>query len=241
MFPPAIWPAVLRTAGHVWYNTRAIEPDQPFSLALCTVETLLCKLLPSRPLGGPKVLRLTEVSDPVPGPEQLLVRVRATALNRADTLQRRGHYPPPPGESDILGLELAGEVLTIGAATQGFAPGDRVFGLAGGGRYAAASARLLTPRCRWPTLLRPTAIWKTIGIPVKSCWWSSNAAADATEGKRRASLLYGHTRARRRPPGRVQRHKRRRPYLSQRCAALSGARQRGRLRRRSLAHVTPHE
>jgi putative PIG3 family NAD(P)H quinone oxidoreductase len=86
--------------------------------------------------GGPEVLHVAEVPDPVPGPEQLLIRVRATALNRADTLQRQGQYPPPPGESDILGLELAGEVEAAGDATHGFAPGDRVFGLVGGGGYA---------------------------------------------------------------------------------------------------------
>lgn len=86
--------------------------------------------------GGPEVLHLTEVPEPVPGPEELLVRVHATALNRADTLQRRGLYPPPVGESEILGLELAGEVLAAGSSVQGFAPGDRVFGLVGGGGYA---------------------------------------------------------------------------------------------------------
>src|SRR5262245_66644730 len=86
--------------------------------------------------GGPEVLQFTEVPDPTPGPEQLLVQVRASALNRADTLQRRGQYPPPPGESDILGLELAGEVAAVGTATQGFRVGDRVFGLIGGGGYA---------------------------------------------------------------------------------------------------------
>lgn len=86
--------------------------------------------------GDPEVLHVSEVPDPVPGPEQLLVRVRATALNRADTMQRRGNYPPPPGESDILGLELAGEVEAVGAATHGFTPGERVFGLVGGGGYA---------------------------------------------------------------------------------------------------------
>ncbi len=86
--------------------------------------------------GDPDVLHLSDMPDPVPGPEQLLVRVRATALNRADTMQRRGNYPPPPGESDILGLELSGEVEAVGATAQGFAPGDRVFGLVGGGGYA---------------------------------------------------------------------------------------------------------
>jgi putative PIG3 family NAD(P)H quinone oxidoreductase len=86
--------------------------------------------------GEPEVLHLADVPDPTPGPEDLLVRVRASALNRADTLQRRGNYPPPPGESEILGLELAGEVEAVGSAVRGFKAGDRVFGLVGGGGYA---------------------------------------------------------------------------------------------------------
>ena len=86
--------------------------------------------------GGPDVLRLEDVAEPTPTADELLVRVRASALNRADTMQRRGHYPPPPGESDILGLELAGEVEAVGANAGGFKPGDRVFGLVGGGAYA---------------------------------------------------------------------------------------------------------
>lgn len=98
--------------------------------------------------GGPEVLQLATVPDPVPTPEQVLVRVRATALNRADTLQRKGAYPPPPGESDILGLELAGEVETVGSAVQGVKPGDRVCALIGGGGYAekaVVDARMLIP------------------------------------------------------------------------------------------------
>jgi putative PIG3 family NAD(P)H quinone oxidoreductase len=86
--------------------------------------------------GDPEVLHLADVPDPTPGPEDLLVRVRASALNRADTLQRRGNYPPPSGESEILGLELAGEVEAVGSAVRGFSAGDRVFGLVGGGGYA---------------------------------------------------------------------------------------------------------
>lgn len=86
--------------------------------------------------GGPEVLRLEDVAEPTPTDDELRVRVRASALNRADTMQRRGHYPPPPGESDILGLELAGEVEAVGANARGFKPGDRVFGLVGGGAYA---------------------------------------------------------------------------------------------------------
>ncbi len=86
--------------------------------------------------GGPEVLQLSEVSPPQPTETQLLVDVKATALNRADLIQRRGGYPPPPGESEILGLEIAGTVLGMGAAVTGFNEGDRVFGLVGGGGYA---------------------------------------------------------------------------------------------------------
>lgn len=86
--------------------------------------------------GGPEVLHIAEVPDPVPGPEDLLVRNFAAGVNRADLLQRRGHYPAPPGESAILGLEFAGEVLSWGEGVAGFERGDRVFGLLGGGGYA---------------------------------------------------------------------------------------------------------
>jgi len=89
-----------------------------------------------RGFGEPDVLTLTDVPAPTPGPEQILVRVRATALNRADTLQRRGKYPAPPGDSELLGLELAGEVAGWGASVKGFSAGQRVFGLVGGGAYA---------------------------------------------------------------------------------------------------------
>ena len=98
--------------------------------------------------GGPEVLRLTTVPDPTPTAEQVLVRVRATALNRADVMQRMGQYPPPPGESDILGLELAGEVEAVGAAVKDITPGDRVFGLVGSGGYAEKAvidARMAMP------------------------------------------------------------------------------------------------
>lgn len=87
--------------------------------------------------GGPEVLILDDVPPPPkPTDTQLLVDVKATALNRADLIQRRGGYPPPPGESDILGLEIAGKVSGIGKTVTGFNEGDRVFGLVGGGGYA---------------------------------------------------------------------------------------------------------
>ncbi len=86
--------------------------------------------------GGPECLQIVERPRPVPGPSELLVRNFATALNRADLLQRRGLYPPPPGDSEVLGLEFAGEVAEVGSRVSGFQRGDRVFGLVGGGAYA---------------------------------------------------------------------------------------------------------
>lgn len=73
---------------------------------------------------------------PETGDHDILVKVSATALNRADTLQRKGLYPPPPGESSVLGLEIAGTVVSCGTAVSRWKPGDRVCGLLGGGGYA---------------------------------------------------------------------------------------------------------
>ena len=86
--------------------------------------------------GGPEVLEIADVLEPAAGRGQLLVRNFAAGLNRADLLQRRGLYPPPAGESDILGLEFAGEVAAAGDGVEGFTRGDRVFGLCAGGAYA---------------------------------------------------------------------------------------------------------
>lgn len=86
--------------------------------------------------GGPEALRLGEVADPQPGPGDLLVDVAATAVNRADVLQRTGHYPPPPGASDVLGLELSGRVAAVSDAVTGWAVGDRVCAVVAAGGYA---------------------------------------------------------------------------------------------------------
>ena len=89
--------------------------------------------------GGPEVLQLREVPTPEPGRGEVRVRVRATAVNRADLLQRMGLYPAPPdAPQQIPGLEFAGEVDAVGAGVTAWKPGDRVFGLVGGGAYAEA-------------------------------------------------------------------------------------------------------
>ncbi|MCC7055218.1 MAG: NAD(P)H-quinone oxidoreductase [Gemmatimonadaceae bacterium] len=87
--------------------------------------------------GAPDVLRILERPLPAPAPGDLLVRVRASAVNRADLLQRIGRYPAPPGvPADIPGLEFAGEVAACGAGVEGFVVGDRVCGLVAGGAHA---------------------------------------------------------------------------------------------------------
>jgi len=87
--------------------------------------------------GDEEAMRLGEAPAPQAGPQDVLVRVRSTAVNRADLLQRRGFYPPPPGASEIIGLECAGEVVSVGSAVPaGLAPGDRVMALLPGGGYA---------------------------------------------------------------------------------------------------------
>jgi putative PIG3 family NAD(P)H quinone oxidoreductase len=90
----------------------------------------------ARHAGGPEVLELAELPDPVPGPGEVLLRVRATAVNRADLLQRQGRYPPPPGASEVIGMEAAGEVADLGAGVEGWSPGDRAMALLSGGGYA---------------------------------------------------------------------------------------------------------
>ena len=86
--------------------------------------------------GGPEVLRLASVPDPRPSENEIVVGVRASGVNRADLLQRRGLYPPPPGQSEVPGLEFAGVVEEAGAGATRWRPGDRVMGIVGGGGYA---------------------------------------------------------------------------------------------------------
>ncbi|KAJ3342372.1 hypothetical protein HDU93_002488 [Gonapodya sp. JEL0774] len=91
-----------------------------------------------KPPGTIAELAIGTIPRPIPNPDQLLVKVAFAGLNRADTLQRSGAYPPPPGSPETMGLEISGEVVEIGAEAQGkgFQVGDKVCGLVGGGGYA---------------------------------------------------------------------------------------------------------
>jgi putative PIG3 family NAD(P)H quinone oxidoreductase len=86
--------------------------------------------------GGPEVLQWVEVPDPAAGPGEVVVDVAASAVNRADLLQRQGHYDPPPGTSPYLGLECSGRVAALGDGVEGWAVGDEVCALLSGGGYA---------------------------------------------------------------------------------------------------------
>jgi putative PIG3 family NAD(P)H quinone oxidoreductase len=86
--------------------------------------------------GGPEVLHLEEVPDPVPGPGEVLVGVTAAGLNRADVLQRQGNYPPPPGSPPYPGMECSGRIIELGPEVTGWQVGDEVCALLGGGAYA---------------------------------------------------------------------------------------------------------
>jgi putative PIG3 family NAD(P)H quinone oxidoreductase len=90
--------------------------------------------------GGPEVLEIREVDAPVPGAGEILIRVVAAGVNRADLLQRQGHYPPPPGASQILGLEVSGEVAALGDGVAGWKIGDVCAALLAGGGYAELAA-----------------------------------------------------------------------------------------------------
>jgi putative PIG3 family NAD(P)H quinone oxidoreductase len=87
--------------------------------------------------GGPEVLELRELPDPSPATGEVLVRVRATALNRADIMQRLGRYPAPQGSSQLVpGMEYAGEIVALGDGVEGWRTGERVFGIVAAGGHA---------------------------------------------------------------------------------------------------------
>jgi putative PIG3 family NAD(P)H quinone oxidoreductase len=111
--------------------------------------------------GGPEVLTWSELPDPVAGPGEVLIRVAASAVNRADISQRQGNYPPPPGAPDNPGLECSGTIEELGDGTVGWSVGDDVCALLGGGGYSelvAAPAGQLLPIPRGVSLVEAAAL-----------------------------------------------------------------------------------
>jgi NADPH:quinone reductase len=114
--------------------------------------------------GGPEQLRIVRRPMPQPGEGEVLVRVAAAGVNRPDVMQRQGRYPPPPGASDIPGLEIAGEVIALGANVSGVALGDQVTALLPGGGYAdyaIAAAPLCLPIPKGLSMIEAAALPET--------------------------------------------------------------------------------
>jgi NADPH2:quinone reductase len=112
--------------------------------------------------GGPDVLRAVERPDPVPGPGDVLIDVAAAGVNRPDTMQRQGGYPPPPGASDLPGLEVAGTVAALGDGVAGWAVGDRVCALVAGGGYAT---RCVAPAPQCLPVPGPLSLVEAAAVP----------------------------------------------------------------------------
>jgi putative PIG3 family NAD(P)H quinone oxidoreductase len=122
--------------------------------------------------GDPDVLIWAEVPDPVPGPGEVLIRVAASAVNRADLLQRMGFYPPPPGASDILGLECSGRIVALGPDAVGWSVGDEVCALLSGGGYAELVA---VPAAQCLPLPIGVDLVEAAALPEVGCTVWSNA------------------------------------------------------------------
>jgi putative PIG3 family NAD(P)H quinone oxidoreductase len=121
--------------------------------------------------GGPEVLQLTEQPDPTPGAGEVLIDVAATAVNRADLLQRQGQYAPPPGVSKIIGLECAGTVAELGEGVSGLRVGDEVCALLAGGGYAE---RVVAPAGQVMPLPPGVDLITAGGVPEVACTvWST--------------------------------------------------------------------
>ncbi len=121
--------------------------------------------------GGPDALRWTEVPDPVAGPGEVVLDVVASAVNRADIMQRQGFYPPPPGASEIIGLECSGRVAALGGGVTGWAVGDEVCALLAGGGYAE---KVAVPAAQLLPLPSGVDLVTAAGLPEVACTVWSN-------------------------------------------------------------------
>lgn len=137
--------------------------------------------------GGPEVLRWTEVPDPEPAEGEVLVDVVASAVNRADLLQRQGFYPPPPGASEYPGLECSGTISALGPGVEGWEVGQQVCALLAGGGYAQKVAIPAGQLLPVPGEVEPVA---AAGLPEVACTVWSNIVM--VGGLREGELLLVH-------------------------------------------------
>lgn len=138
--------------------------------------------------GGPDVLRWREVEDPAPGPGEVLLDVAASAVNRADLLQRQGHYDPPPGTSPYLGLECSGRVAALGDGVDGWSVGDEVCALLAGGGYAE---KVAVPAGQLLPVPDGVDLVTAAGLPEVTCTVWSNVFMLATLRPGEVLLVHG--------------------------------------------------
>ncbi|MEU7881514.1 NAD(P)H-quinone oxidoreductase [Microbispora bryophytorum] len=138
--------------------------------------------------GGPEVLAWQEVPDPRPAAGEVVIDVTASAVNRADLLQRRGFYPPPPGASEIPGLECSGTIIEVGENVPRLAPGDRVCALLAGGGYAE---RVAVPWQQVMPAPEGIALDEAAGLPEVACTVWSNVFMTARLRKGETLLVHG--------------------------------------------------
>jgi putative PIG3 family NAD(P)H quinone oxidoreductase len=137
--------------------------------------------------GGPEVLQMREVDDPAPAADEVVIDVAATAVNRADLLQRQGFYPPPPGASDIPGLECSGTITALGSEVAGWKVGDEVCALLAGGGYAE---RVAVPAGQLMHVPSGLSLVEAAALPEVACTvWSMVFGAHAGRLQPGESLL----------------------------------------------------
>ncbi len=138
--------------------------------------------------GGPEALIVTDLPDPEAGSGEVVIDVVASAVNRADTLQRQGFYPPPKGASDVLGLECSGRVSAVGAGVEGFSVGDEVCALLASGGYAE---KVAVPAGQVMPLPPGVDLVSAAGIPEVACTVWSNVFMVANLQPGETLLVHG--------------------------------------------------
>ncbi|GAB7005028.1 NAD(P)H-quinone oxidoreductase [Nocardioides sp. AN3] len=137
--------------------------------------------------GGPEVLTIADVPDPAPQPGEIVIDVATAGLNRADLLQRQGFYPPPPGASDIIGMECSGTVAALGEGVDGWSVGDEVCALLAGGGYAE---KVAVPAGQVMRVPAGVSLVEAAALPEVACTVWSNLAM--TAGLRAGDTLLVH-------------------------------------------------
>ncbi|PZE69511.1 NAD(P)H-quinone oxidoreductase [Curtobacterium sp. MCBD17_021] len=140
--------------------------------------------------GDVDVMSLGELPDPVPGDGEVLIEVAAAGVNNADLQQRQGNYPPPPGASDVLGLEVSGTVRSLGAGVTGWSVGDRVCALLSGGGYASLA---VVPAAQLLPVPDDLDLVAAAGLPEAACTVYSNVGMLAGLRPGQTLLVHGGT------------------------------------------------